>query len=432
MLSFIRISLVITLAIIILVNFVNGNQRIVHVSNLTSGEVNGTCCVYGNCSCSSLDYALANLTSNVLINITTDVTLSSLVRVSDIENVTIIGHNSPTVNCKDHFGGIHLNLCSNCIFQGIACDGCGHKSINSHTEPGLKLSNSFNITINNCIFQHSKGPAVLLSEVSGDVNINHCNFVHINHYRGHGAAIHYSSNNGASSHNKLPVFIISNCNFAYNYAKSLVHFENTASTKYHNNIITFCSAKFCHNHGASVYSINQNIYLIEKNLFQNNTAENGAGIYISDYSTVIFGENSNATFITSFVNVSGGMVFLKNHSSIIFDQNSVATFNANEATYGGAIYSEVSCNVTFKATSKVMFSNNFAKEYGGAIYSCNNSCLSFEGNSAALFSNNSADSGGGAMSVYNSFIFFMGTLPQCLKIILLIRVEPYSLIITVI
>ena len=62
MLSFMRISLVITLAI--LVNFVNGNQRIVHVSNLTSGEVNnGTCCVYGNCSCSSLDHALANLTS---------------------------------------------------------------------------------------------------------------------------------------------------------------------------------------------------------------------------------------------------------------------------------------------------------------------------------------------------------------------------------
>ena len=403
MLSFIRIFLVITLTI--LVNFVDGN---VHVSNLTSGEVNGTCCVYGNCSCSSLDHALANLTSNVLINITTDVTLSSLVRVSDIENVTIIGHNSPTVNCKDHFGGIHLNLCCNCIFQGIVWDGCGNKSVNSHTEPGLKLSNSSNITINNCIFQHSQGPAVLLSEVSGDVNINNCNFVHNNHYSGHGAAIHYSSRNRASSRNKLSVFIISDCNFAYNYAKSLVHFENTASAEHHKNIITFHSSKFCHNHGASVYSINQNIYLIENNIFQNNTGENGAGIYISDYSTVIFGENSNTTFINSFVNVSGGMVFLKNHSNIIFDQNSVATFNANEATYGGAIYSEVSCNVTFKATSKMMFSNNFAKQYGGAIYSYDNSCLSFEGNSTALFSNNSADWGGGAMFVYNSFIFFDG------------------------
>ena len=284
-----------------------------------------------------------------MINITTDVTLSSLVTVSDIENVTIIGHNSPTVNCKDDSGGIHLNFCYNCIFQGIAWDGCGNNSVNSHTEPGLKLNNSSNITINNCSFQHSKGPAVLLSEVSGDVNINHCNFVHNNHYRGHGAAIHYSSNNGASSHNKLSVFTISDCNFAYNYAKILVHFENTISAKHYNNI-TFHSCKFCHNHGASVYAINQNIYLNKKIIFQNNTAENGAGIYISDHSTVIFGENSNATFIKNFVNFSGGVVFLKNHSNIIFDENSVTTFNANKATYGGAIYFVASCNITVKAT----------------------------------------------------------------------------------
>ena len=407
MLSFIRISLVITLTI--LVNFVDGNQRIVHISNLTSGEVNGTCCVYGNCSCSSLDHALANLTSNVLINITTDVTLSSLVRVSDIENVTIIGQNSPTVNCKDHFGGIHLNLCCNCIFQGIAWDGCGNKSINSHTEPGLMLSNSSNITIKYCIFQHSKGPAVLLSEVAGNVNINHCNFVHNNHYSGHGAAIQYSSSNRASSHNKLTMFTISDCDFAYNYAKSLVHFVNTISTEHYSNII-FHSSKFCHNHGASIYAINQNIYLSEKNIFQNNTAENGAGIYIRDHSTVIFGENSNTVFIKSFVHpgTGGGMVFLKVHSSIIFDQNSVTIFNANKAANGGAIHSGASSSVTFKATSKVMFSNNFANRYGGAIYSSDNSCLSFEGNSTALFGNNSSDWGGGAMFVYNSFIFFDG------------------------
>ena len=406
--SFIRIYLIITLAI--LVNYVDGNQRkqrIVHVSKLTNGEGNGTCCVYGNCSCSSLDHALANLTNDTLINITTDVKLSSLVRVSNLENVSLIGYNNPTVYCTV-FGGIHLNFCCNCIFQGIVLDGCGNQSIDYHTEPGLKLSNSSNVTINNCSFQHSKGQAVLLSEVWGDVNISHCNFLHNNHYRGHGTAIGYSSSNGESSHNKHPVFSISDCNFAYNYAKSLVHFENTISAKHYNNII-FCSAKFCHNQGISIYTGNQNIHLNDKNIFQNNTAENGAGIYISDHSTVTFGENSNTTFIKGFVNFNGGTVFLNYHSSIIFDQNSVTTFNANKATNGGAIYSVVNSNVTFKATSKVIFSNNFAKQYGGAIYSSGNSCLSFEGNSAALFSNNSADSEGGGMFVYSdSFIFFDG------------------------
>ena len=153
-------------------------------------------CVWKLFLYSSLDHALANLT-NVLINITTDVTLSSLVSASDLENVSIIGHNNPTVNCTV-FGVIHFTFCNNCIFRGITWDGCG-----TENGAGLMLTDSSKITINNCSFQHSKGPAVLLSEMSGDVNINHCNFLHSNQYKGHGAAIHYSSiaSNGVSSHN---------------------------------------------------------------------------------------------------------------------------------------------------------------------------------------------------------------------------------------
>ena len=85
----------------VLVQCVDGNQRIVCVSELISdeedvsvgasgeGEMSG---LYENSSCSPLGHALANLTSNVLINITTDVTLSSILKVSDLQNVSIIGH----------------------------------------------------------------------------------------------------------------------------------------------------------------------------------------------------------------------------------------------------------------------------------------------------------------------------------------------------
>ena len=112
------IKLVIILTIVI--QYVDGYQRIVQVSELFSDDENFTsgdgdfftCCVYGNCSCNSLDYALTHLTSNVLINITTDVTLSSLAKVSDLENVSIIGHNNPTVNCRK-VGGMHFIFCHN-------------------------------------------------------------------------------------------------------------------------------------------------------------------------------------------------------------------------------------------------------------------------------------------------------------------------------
>ena len=42
-------------------------------------NLNTSCCIYGNCSCPSLYNALSSLASNVLINITTDVELSSKV-----------------------------------------------------------------------------------------------------------------------------------------------------------------------------------------------------------------------------------------------------------------------------------------------------------------------------------------------------------------
>ena len=302
--------LMITLAIILVslvVQLVNGNQRIVYVSEAISESISDNedlftsasdasgaviiddafftsddgnismCCMYGNCSCNSFYHALANFTSNVMINIVTDVMLSSLINASNLENVSIMGHNNHTVNCKKS-EGIHLNFCHNCIMiRDITWDGCGRK-----TEPGIKLRDSSNIVVEYCSFQYSKGPAIVLSGVSGHVNISHCSFVHSNHYEGHGAAIHYSSSNCLRLW-----FTLSNCNFTYNkHARSLVYVQNTMSES--NSSIIVQDLKFYHNQGTSIYVVNQNIHLLDKFLFQNNTAKNDAGIYMKDHSTVVF------------------------------------------------------------------------------------------------------------------------------------------------
>ena len=406
--------LLVTLAIVLVslvVQLVDGSQRIVYVSEpigededlSTSGDgdSNLMCCVYGNCSCNSLDHALANLASNVLINITTDVMFTTLINASNLENVSIIGHNNPTVYCK-RAGGIHFNFCHNCIIQDITWDGCGRE-----TEPGIKLRDSSNIVIEKCSFHNSKGPAIVLSGVSGHVNISHCNFIHNIHYRGHGAAIHYSSSN--VTNDLQLVLAIGNCNFTNNKnAKSLVYIENMMSIS--NNNITIQNIKFCHNKGASIYVVNQNFYLFEKVLFQNNTAENGAGIYMKDHSTVIFGKNSDAAFIQNSVDNNGGAVFLTDHSSIIFDQNSIATFTDNNANRG-TIYSEVNCYVTFQATCEVTFTNNIVKILGSAIYSFRGH-ITFTGNSKVKSINNEVRGGyhndGGAIYSRHSHISFEG------------------------
>ena len=384
----------VTLAIVLAVAFqcVGGDQRIIHVSELfsdegflTGGEADSslTCCVYGNCSCNSLDHALANLTSNVLVNITTDVMLSSLVEVSNVKNVSIIGHNKPTVNCKSA-GRVHFTFCHNCIIQGIVWNGCGIINNDTNTEPGLKLTNSSNVTIQKCCFHHSIGQAVVLSEVSGDVNIEHCEFINNTHYRGHGAAIQCLLDIAS---NFPPLLLtISNCTFTYNkFAESLVYINNRNSEQ-HNNI-TFYQCMFLHNQGVSIYVANQKIYLKEKNLFQNNTAENGAGIYIIDHSTVVFGENTNVAFIKNSADYRGGVFVMRNHSTVLFHQNSKVTFYNNHAT-NGIVYSEARSNVIFKGNCEVTFSSNSATMHGAAIFSSDNSHVIFTGNANVTFSNN--------------------------------------------
>jgi len=87
-----------------------------------------------------------------------------------------------------------------------------------------------------------------------------------------------------------------------------------------------------------------NLHINGQVIFENNTAENDAGIHISDYSTVIFGKNSNVKFI----NNSGAAIFLNDHSIVLFDLNSNVTFNSNKA-------------------SQVIFKSNTA-ENGAGIY----------------------------------------------------------------
>ena len=348
MIPLVRISLF----ILIFIRYAYGDQNVIHVSDRlvtsdntfnTGGENGCICCVYGNCTCNSLDHAVANLANNVLINITTDVTLSSLIKVSNLENISIVRHNNPTVNCKS-VGGLHFTFCHNCIMKGITWNECGTEDVNNYTDPGLALSCSTNVTINNCSFQYSKGQAVLLSAVSGNINISHCSFTHNGQYRGHGAAIHYSSNNLTNCHQAS--FAISDCSFMYNkHAESLVYIENRVPDC--NNNIIFYSSKFCHNQGSSVYAINQNIYFAKRLLFQNNTGENGTGIYIRDHSNVVFGENSEVTFTQNFANLSNGIIFLSNNSIVIFDQNSVATFDGTKVT-NGIIYSEINSGIFFQ------------------------------------------------------------------------------------
>ena len=401
---------------------------------------NNSCCTHTdvNYSYSSLYSALASLASNVLINITTDVKLLSIVTLYDLANVTIIGHNNPTINC-DNSGGVHFMNCSHCIIDGITWVGCGAGNNVGNNDPVLKFFNSSNIVIDNCSFQHSIGQAVVISGVSGNISIAYCNFASNEQYEGHGIAIHYSSIN--TPLNPSLSFTITNCKFLYNKnAKSVVYFGQSSTKVY----AYLKNCNFFHNTAVPVYLTYQNLYISGNNIIYKNTAENGGGIFISNYSNVTFHKSATVNFTSNMAKNNGGAIFITDHSSIIFkdhlidnqpyddwnnqlkyfepvtgtlcinscstatyEGNFTVTFNSNSAKHGGALYIEDS-DVTFKGNSTVRLNNNNA-DYGGAVY-IKDSNVIFEGNSTVTLNKNNADNNGGAVFIKNSNITFEGNL----------------------
>ena len=393
-----RITLAVVVALV--VQCVDGNQKIVHVSELFSdtddGDTvtnrGGLCCKKKSISHYSFDDALNNLTSNVLLEITTDVMLSSLIKLLHLENISIVGYNNPTVNCKG-VGGIHFIFCNSCIIQGITWDGCG---TDITAEPGLKLSNSSNITIQNCKFQHFIGQAVVLLDISGYVNINHCKFVNNSHYRGHGAAISYSSVNTINYPPLL--FKICNCNFTHNEGAESFVYINNRTPGHNNNVNIICDSEFSHNRGVSIYVASQELYLHGKNLFQHNKAEAGAGIYISSHDSHTVWIDTYLSYIHNFVRLkdifSQGYLYFTDHSTTVFNNNT-AGFD------GGAIFCHGHIFFTHHAT--IEFNNNNAGHHGGAIFSYGR--LLFTHHATTEFNNNNAEIGG-AISFYRGHLIF--------------------------
>ena len=398
-------------------------------------------CVDCDCSYHSFDQVLSNLTSNVLINIMTDITLSSIIHIDGLTNVSIKGHQSPTVNC-DNYGGLSFTSCHKLSIEGITWKGCGISN-NDSSHPAVYLYNCTSITITNCSFQYSMGQVVVLFGVSGDVNINYCNFSSNKYYKSNGTAIHYSDPLNINT----PLYlIITGCNFYHNEGdKGVVYFGQSAKV---HEYLYLQNSNFYHNKGVAIYLYNQTLHMNGNIEFHNNTAEKGGGIFVTDYSKIVFLKGSNVNFVNNTATRFGGAIFITNHSSVLIAENTISsnqqvkalqsnknllimvTFNYNEAKLfggtiyvnnsdlmfgknvmvefnknkvdwgGGAICTDINSVVTFQENSKVTFINNQAGWAGGAalIYACN---FTFKGNSAVVFSNNVAEWNGAAVYIYH-------------------------------
>ena len=362
-------------------------------------------CTNNICFCKNIDHALAdlNMSDSVVIKLTKNVMLSSAVELTNVTNFIMIGYNKLSVNCSNN-GGLYFISCHNCTFEGITWSKCGSDGIGKHLVAGLTFENSSNITIQNCSFQQSVGQAVALLEVSGDVNIYQSKFMNNNHYRGHGAAIYYTSNNIKYFPLKL---IISNCDFARNSdAMSVIYIEEYKT--FLHKIFILRNTSFVNNKVTPVYLSNQILYVEGRNDFVRNEAENGSCIYASNYASVIFSNHSVNQFDHNTA-VINGAIYLTNHACVSFEGNSKVWFNNNSAIqYGGSIYSNNNSTMLFEGTANVQFTSNRA-ESGGALYSERGCHIIFDQKCMVTFDGNRADLGGAAYVCQKSNVFFMNS-----------------------
>ena len=216
--------------------------------------------------------------------------------------------------------------------------------------------------------------------------------------------------------------------------------------------ISDCSFKNSIRNGGAVVVAKCNALLIAKNVFENNSAVVGGGLYVNESTANVIGNtftnniaalrgagvallNCRATYtgMVTFSNNSGvsngreifngdrefreGFLSLTSVGTIftggaMFIYKSDVTFGNisienNSATYGGGIC-VLGSTISFSGLTD--FANNYANGLGGAVYAVDSSQLYFKGTSS--FKYNTALNGGGLYLADSSLCYFSVTARQ--------------------
>ena len=341
---------------------------------------------------------LSNVVSNGIINITTDVVLSVKRVFKCLENITIVGHGNVTLYFQSD-GAVKFVSCKNVTIENIKWKNYG--SSNETSPAKIEFFKSAKVAIHNCSFHHIKGPAIVLSEVLGNVHITSCSFTHINiQYGDHGAVMYYSSE--TASLPKLEL-IIYNCKFSFNEVASGVLYIKGNNNSDH--IAVVQNSVFVENQGVSIYNLHTSLYLRGSVLFDQNKANSGGGI-ASIQSSIILDDRSYIRFFNNTAISDGGAIWLS-QSRLQFKRGTIAYFEHNTAeNNGGAVFSENESQIIFGKNS-LTYKESSVGENGGALLSAGHHYnISFDGSSTVLFAYNRARLGGALFHSGNSQVTF--------------------------
>ena len=93
----------------------------------------------------------------------------------------------------------------------------------------------------------------------------------------------------------------------------------------------------------------------------------GGAMALYNSAQLVFGEQSNVTFLRNYAQLYGGAI-LVDGSTIVVESEAMAAFIDNEAYNGGALALQNDAKIMLKANSQITFIENHAQKYGGALY----------------------------------------------------------------
>ena len=338
-------------------------------------------CYSGDCF-TFADYANHNkkyFTSNTIFHFLSGIhTLSSELIIEDVYNISFIGNDSSSL-LLSNYSSLQWSRCNCIILESIQfhgqmspcssplnfthCNSVSLINITINNLNGIRLYNS-TVDIFNCKIYNGS------SFEGGAVSVDSSNLV----FHGHNV---FDSNNagfgGALFINNSMILLGDNNTFKNNVAVTetmsetiyggggAVYAENSNITLLGYNLFSNEIANF-HTfilYGGAIAARNSEIVIKNEAAFVNNTALNGAAMYLDNCLCKL---NDSVKFLNNSAIYSGGAIYMWKSISLVYDG---VLIQNNSARDGGGVYCQRSSLYFYKMT---MIISNVAGYRGGGLF----------------------------------------------------------------
>ena len=216
--------------------------RVVYVDS-SDGINEPGCLVNSSLRCKTLDYAVINITNSTeVILLSENNTLTTAVDITHFNNISIVGNQSSTVQCSYQDEGVRLYFASghNLRISNIQLVQCGSPRLSTDSQyveiwAALYILNTTDLVLESCKFTQSKGTAVVLYDINGNVTIidstfdlNSIQFDNRTHTSPGGGGLYiehtyctpglFSCNSSDNPYNSYSKYLVQSCTFEYNEA----------------------------------------------------------------------------------------------------------------------------------------------------------------------------------------------------------------------